>query len=79
MLLLLLQGIMSEVDLLRALNHRNIVQYIGSLKSRTHLYIVLEYMDDGSLASVIKRSKFGPFPEALVAVYAQQVGASCGG
>ena len=31
------QGIMNEVELLRALNHKNIVKYIGSFKTKTHL------------------------------------------
>ena len=46
---LCLQGIMNEVELLRNLNHRNIVKYIGSLKSKTHLYIILEFMENGAL------------------------------
>jgi serine/threonine protein kinase len=32
-----LQGIMNEVELLRALNHRNIVKYLGSFRSKSHL------------------------------------------
>lgn len=32
-----LTGIMGEIDLLKALNHPNIVQYIGSFKTRSHL------------------------------------------
>jgi serine/threonine protein kinase len=40
---------MNEVELLRNLNHRNIVKYVGSLKSKTHLYIILEFMENGAL------------------------------
>ena len=36
-------------------------------------YIILEYMENGALSAVIKANRFGPFPEALVAVYTQQV------
>lgn len=68
-----LAGIMTEVELLKALNHRNVVQYLGSFRSRSHLYIIMELVENGSLAAVIKSSKFGPFPESLVAVYIQQV------
>lgn len=68
-----LQNIMGEIDLLKNLNHRNIVKYIGSFKTRSHLYIILEYMENGALSSHIKPSKFGAFPESLVAVYIQQV------
>ncbi|XP_072971497.1 MAP3K epsilon protein kinase 1-like isoform X1 [Typha angustifolia] len=65
--------IMQEIDLLKNLNHKNIVKYLGSLKTRTHLHIILEYVENGSLANIIKPNKFGPFPESLVAVYISQV------
>ncbi len=68
-----LQSVMGEIELLKTLNHKNIVKYIGSFKTRTHLYIILEYMENGSLASIIKPNKFGTFPESLVAVYIAQV------
>ncbi|XVE66333.1 hypothetical protein DITRI_Ditri08aG0071900 [Diplodiscus trichospermus] len=55
------------------LNHKNIVKYLGSLKTKTHLHIILEYVENGSLANIIKPNKFGPFPESLVAVYIAQV------
>ncbi|EEC78176.1 hypothetical protein OsI_17770 [Oryza sativa Indica Group] len=62
-----------EIDLLKNLNHKNIVKYLGSLKTRSHLHIILEYVENGSLANIIKPNKFGPFPESLVAVYIAQV------
>eukprot|EP01018_Ginkgo_biloba_P027295 Gb_33894 [translate_table: standard] len=65
--------IMQEIDLLKNLNHKNIVKYRGSFKTKTHLYIILEYVENGSLASIIKPNKFGAFPESLVAVYIAQV------
>lgn len=68
-----LQSVMGEIDLLKTLNHKNIVKYIGSFKTRTHLYIILEYMESGALSSIIKPNKFDVFPEALAAVYIAQV------
>ncbi|KAI3467883.1 hypothetical protein Pfo_024546 [Paulownia fortunei] len=65
--------IMQEIDLLKNLNHKNIVKYLGSLKTKTHLHIILEYVENGSLANIVKPNKFGPFPESLVAVYIAQV------
>lgn len=32
-----------EIDLLKKLHHTNIVKYIGFIKSRDFLYIILEY------------------------------------
>ncbi|TYH86083.1 hypothetical protein ES332_D01G017500v1 [Gossypium tomentosum] len=65
--------IMQEIDLLKNLNHKNIVKYLGSSKTKAHLHIILEYVENGSLANIIKPNKFGPFPESLVAVYIAQV------
>uniref|UniRef100_A0A1D1XID8 non-specific serine/threonine protein kinase n=1 Tax=Anthurium amnicola TaxID=1678845 RepID=A0A1D1XID8_9ARAE len=65
--------IMQEIDLLKNLNHKNIVKYLGSSKTKTHLHIILEYVENGSLANIIKPNKFGPIPESLVAFYISQV------
>lgn len=66
-----LQGIESEINLLRKLNHENIVKYYTTIRSDDHLYIVLEYMENGSLSQFLK--KFGALSETLVAVYISQV------
>lgn len=63
--------IMSEIDLLKNLNHPNIVKYKGFVKTRDYLYIILEFCENGSLHNICKR--FGKFPENLVAVYISQV------
>ncbi|KAG6828575.1 hypothetical protein H0H92_007505 [Tricholoma furcatifolium] len=63
--------IMSEIDLLKNLNHPNIVKYKGFVKTREYLYIILEFCENGSLHAISKR--FGKFPENLVAVYISQV------
>eukprot|EP00250_Pteridium_aquilinum_P022298 c25342_g1_i2 orf=635-4657(+) len=68
-----LASIMQEIDLLKNLNHKNIVKYLDSFKTKSHLHIILEYVENGSLASIIKPNKFGAFPESLVAVYISQV------
>ncbi|KAH7097083.1 hypothetical protein BKA62DRAFT_818558 [Auriculariales sp. MPI-PUGE-AT-0066] len=66
-----LSEIMSEIDLLRNLNHPNIVKYKGFVKTREYLNIILEYCENGSLQHICKR--FGKFPENLVGVYISQV------
>ncbi|KAF8957280.1 hypothetical protein BDZ97DRAFT_1924766 [Flammula alnicola] len=66
-----LPEIMSEIDLLKNLNHPNIVKYKGFVKTREFLYIILEFCENGSLHNISKR--FGKFPESLVAVYISQV------
>ncbi len=57
--------------MLKQLEHPNIVKYLGSKKTKEHLNIILEYVENGSLASTIK--KFGSFPESLVVIYIAQV------
>ncbi|WWD18350.1 hypothetical protein CI109_102800 [Kwoniella shandongensis] len=66
-----LPDIMSEIDLLKNLNHPNIVKYKGFARDKENLFIVLEYCENGSLQTILK--KFGKFPESLVAVYISQV------
>ncbi|KAG6335620.1 hypothetical protein ID866_3477 [Astraeus odoratus] len=66
-----LSQIMSEIDLLKNLNHPNIVKYKGFVKTPEYLYIILEFCENGSLHNICKR--FGKFPENLVAVYICQV------
>lgn len=68
-----LQGVMGEIELLKTLNHKNIVKYVGSFKTRSHLYIILEFMENGALSAIIKPNSFGVFPETLIAVYIAQV------
>ncbi|CAM9734174.1 unnamed protein product, partial [Chrysoparadoxa australica] len=51
-----LAGIKLEIDLLKKLNHVNIVKYIDTLSTDSYLHIVLEIMES-SLASMCK--KFG--------------------
>ncbi|KAL6579374.1 MAP3K epsilon protein kinase 1 [Orobanche minor] len=62
-----------DLNTIMNLNHKNIVKYLGSLKTKSHLHIILEYVENGSLANIIKPNKFGPFPESLVSVYISQV------
>jgi serine/threonine protein kinase len=61
----------SELNLLKKLNHPNIVSFIGVVRSERHLNIILEYIENGSLQAIVK--KFGKFPETLVAVYVMQI------
>ena len=68
-----LGSIESEVKLLKKLRHPNIVRYIETVRGPDgSLNIVLEFIENGSLASILK--KFGgKFNESLVAIYTTQV------
>eukprot|EP00698_Gefionella_okellyi_P024813 TRINITY_DN8855_c0_g1_i1.p1 TRINITY_DN8855_c0_g1~~TRINITY_DN8855_c0_g1_i1.p1 ORF type:complete len:951 (+),score=286.04 TRINITY_DN8855_c0_g1_i1:50-2902(+) len=66
-----LGAIMMEIELLQKLQHKNIVKYITFFKTKEFFHIVLEYVENGSLTSIIK--KMGTFPESLVVRYIAQV------
>jgi serine/threonine protein kinase len=68
-----LQSIESEVKLLKRLKHQNIVLYIETIREPDGaLNIILEFIENGSLSSILKRFG-GRFPEPLVAIYTAQV------
>ena len=66
-----LRVITLEIDLLKNLDHPNIVKYHGFVQGADALNIVLEYCENGSLHSISKN--FGKFPENLVSLYMAQV------
>ncbi|XP_049849047.1 serine/threonine-protein kinase sepA-like [Schistocerca gregaria] len=66
-----LGNIMSEITLLKSLSHPLVVKYIDSFKTEYSLYIILEYVEGGSLELIAK--KFGCFPEHLLSRYIHQV------
>ncbi len=61
-----------EIRLLQNLAHPNIVKYLDSIRSDGYLNIILEFVENGSLSSLL--SKFGgSFPEQLCSHYIAQV------
>jgi serine/threonine protein kinase len=54
-----LKELQKEVDFLKELKHTNIVAYYGSEIRGEFLLIYLEYIDMGSIASMLKI--YGPF------------------
>lgn len=68
-----LKDIMLEIDLLKNLDHDNIVKYLGFYKTRSHLDILLEYMEQGALSQLIKRDKWGVLPEPMISAFISQV------
>lgn len=66
-----LSSLENEIQLLRNLRHQNIVRYIGTEVSSTHLSIFLEYVPGGSLKALI--DKFGQFEESVAKSYTRQL------
>ena len=66
-----IQSIQSEIKLLQKLKHPNIVRYQDSFFENGHLLIVTEFVENGSLQSIVK--KFGKLQESLIFYYVIQV------
>jgi serine/threonine protein kinase len=60
----------TEIRLLRDLTHPNIVRYIDFIKSDSHLNLILEYVEQGSLLNIVKQ--FGSLTENLASLYIKQ-------
>eukprot|EP00903_Cladosiphon_okamuranus_P018316 g16852.t1 len=61
----------TEIDLMKDLDHRHIVRYCGTDRGTRHLYIFLEYVPGGSIASMLQQ--FGVFREDLVRRFMHQI------
>ncbi|KAJ2453732.1 ATP binding [Coemansia sp. RSA 2336] len=60
-----------ELDLLKGLDHKNVVKYLGTDMDETKIYIFLEYVSGGSVSSAL--ASYGMFPESLVRTYTAQI------
>ncbi|XP_049340701.1 mitogen-activated protein kinase kinase kinase 19 [Astyanax mexicanus] len=60
-----------EVDLLKNLEHPNIVGFLGTALTDNVISIFMEYVPGGSISSVLNR--FGPLPEKVFTLYTRQV------
>lgn len=61
-----------EIRLLQNLDHPNIVKYLDSIRSDDYLNIILEFVENGSLSSLLGKFQ-GFFPEQLCSHYITQV------
>ena len=60
-----------EINLLRGLEHPNVVKYLGSYVKDGKVNIVMEYVSGGSLLDLITQHKTG-LPEVVVQKYSRQ-------
>jgi serine/threonine protein kinase len=56
----LLSIMKNEIELVRKLEHPNVVKVLGYIEQEGMFYCILEFIENGSLQSVMK--KFGEFP-----------------
>ena len=66
----------NEILILKSLNHPNIVRLIELKKTKTHIYIVTEFCNGGSLSDCLRNyvnTHFKPFPEEIVQYLMRQI------
>lgn len=66
-----MQLLQREIDLLKLLKNPYIVEYRESFNTRDTLFIVMEFVENGSLSLIVK--KFGRLQESLVIIYMLQI------
>lgn len=67
----MLAALKHEIDLLRDLQHENIVQYLGSNSDDRHFNIFLEYVPGGSVAAML--NSYGQLQEPLIRNFVRQI------
>jgi len=65
-----LKDIRREIELMRSLDHQNIVRYYGAQMDKKNLHIFQEWVPGGSVASLLDR--FGPFSIEVIRSYLSQ-------
>ncbi|KAK7693429.1 hypothetical protein QCA50_002997 [Cerrena zonata] len=67
----MLDALEREIELLKVLQHENVVQYLSSCVDEDHLNIFLEYVPGGSVTSLLRN--YGAFEEPLVGNWVRQI------
>ncbi|KZT26359.1 Pkinase-domain-containing protein [Neolentinus lepideus HHB14362 ss-1] len=67
----MLDALDREIELLKTLQHENIVQYLDSSADEEFLNIFLEYVPGGSVAALLR--EYGSFEEILVQKFVTQI------
>ncbi|KAI8885393.1 Pkinase-domain-containing protein [Backusella circina FSU 941] len=67
----LVEALQREIELLKELQHDNIVQYLGSEIDSAYFSIFLEYVPGGSVAGLL--ASYGAFQETLVKSFVRQI------
>ena len=65
-----MKSIKSELTFLKQLDHPSIVKYLDAVQKENKIYLILEYVEGGSLATLAKKSHLS---EDTVKLYVKQV------
>ena len=62
-----IESIKSEINILRSLDHPNIVKYFETYEDENYLHIVMEYIEGDNLFRVLTRQNKFKFSERIIA------------
>lgn len=65
------EALRAEIDVLRAINHPNVVRFLGIDKIGFNMYIQMEYVNGGNLQDIIKQ--FGALSDDVAGKYTKQI------
>ena len=71
-----IKRLISEISLLKNIHHPNIVRLIDLKKTKSHIYIVMEYCNGRDLSECLEKYKAAyhrPFPEKIVQYIMRQI------
>ena len=60
-----------EIEILKELNHPNIIKYLGNEIINNNIFLFMEHASNGNLKRII--DNFGPFNESLIKIYLKQI------
>ena len=66
----------NEINILKRIKHPNIVGLIDLKKTKTHIYIITEFCNGGSLSDCLRKyvnANYKPFPETIVQYLMKQI------
>lgn len=66
-----IEALKTEINVLKQVEHENVIKYIGSEIIKNDFCIYLEYASEGSLLNVYK--DYGAFDEELIRDYTKQI------
>ncbi|WVW78254.1 hypothetical protein I302_100207 [Kwoniella bestiolae CBS 10118] len=69
----MVKALRDEIELLKDLEHRNIVAYLGYETSEEYLSIFLEYVPGGTIASIYRTPNQARFEPQLVRFFTEQI------
>ena len=65
-----MKSIKAELTFLKQIDHPAIIKYLDAVQKENRIYLILEYVEGGSLSSLAKKSHLS---EEIIKIYAKQV------